>query len=56
MVVICLRMMRRRRAKHTPARCCWPVPEVLSLTAVGVLLPDVANSGVLFETEALVDG
>lgn len=39
----------------TSARCCWPVPKVLSLRAVGVLLPDVANLGV-FETEALVDG
>ena len=52
----CLRMMGRDQAEHTSARCCWPVPKVLSLTAVGVLLPAVANFGVLLETEALVDG
>ena len=40
----------------TSARCCWPVAKVLSLRAVGVLLPLVAKSGVLMSTEALVDG
>ena len=41
--------------KLTSARCCCPVPNVLSFTAVGVLSPDVANFGV-FETEEMVDG
>lgn len=49
------RLAGGRMWRLTSARCCWPVPKVLSLRAVGVLLPDVANLGV-FETEALVDG
>ena len=40
----------------TSARCCWPVPKVLSFSAVIVLFPPVANSGVLRSTEALVEG
>ena len=40
----------------TSARCCWPVPKLLSFKAVGVLLPVVAKFGMLGSTEALVDG
>ena len=40
----------------TSARCCCPVPKVLSFSAVGVLFPVVANSGILISIEALVDG
>ena len=40
----------------TSARCCWPVPNVLSFSAVGVLFPLVAKSGVLISTDALVEG
>ena len=40
----------------TSARCCWPVPKVLSFSAVTVLFPLVANSGILRSTEALVEG
>ena len=40
----------------TSARCCWPVLNVLSFSAVGVLFPLVAKSGVLISTEALVEG
>jgi len=40
----------------TSARCCWPVPKVLSLSAVGVLFPLVAKSGVLMSTDAFVEG
>ena len=40
----------------TSARCCWPVPKTLSFSAVGVLIPLVANSGVLISTEAFVEG
>ena len=46
----------RGRIVLTSARCCWPVPNVLSFSAVGVLFPLVANSGVLISTEALVEG
>ena len=46
----------RRKIVLTSARCCWPVPNVLSFSAVGVLFPLVANSGVLISTEALVEG
>ena len=40
----------------TSARCCWPVPNVLSFSAVGVLLPLEAKSGVLISTDALAEG
>ena len=40
----------------TSARCCCPVAKVLSLSAVGVLFPLVAKSGMLISSEALVEG
>ena len=46
----------RGKVMLTSARCCWPVPNVLSFSAVGVWFPLVANLGVLVSTEALVEG
>lgn len=45
-----------RRELLTIARCCWPVPYVLSFNAVAPLLPLVANLGIGGSTGAVKDG
>ena len=49
-------MERGWKWRRTSARCCCPLPYVLSFNAVAPLRPEVAKSGVLRSTEALVDG
>ncbi len=39
----------------TSALCCWPMPKLLSFSAVGLVVPDVAKPGLLM-TEALLEG
>ena len=38
------------------ARCCWPVPRALSLSAVTGPVPEVAKLGSVAETESFVEG